>query len=1028
MLDKILTQRALLNAFLAILVIGGVWSFANLSKLEDPEIPVKAAVVVTSYPGASAEEVDKEVTDVLEEAIQELQDIDNIESVSMPGISQITIDIEGYVTKNELPQKWDHLRRKVNDATSSLPPGANTPVVNDDFGDVYGIFMALSSDGYSYSELDNYAEFLKQELLQVKGVKRINIIGQKTETVDIIFSPEQFASLGINPMAIVQTINDQGDVADAGSVVSGSKRIRLAPGNKFQSVEEIENLNIQGVAGNNFRLGDIATIERSFLTPAHTGFSYNNRESLGLAISMQTGDNIIKLGERIDKELADLILDIPVGIEVHTVFDQASQVQSAIREFTVNLATSVLIVIVVLLLSMGFRAGLLISSSLVFTILGTFIFMGFFNMTLDKVSLAAIVIAMGMLVDNAIVVADGILADLSKGVSRKEAFVKAAKQNSFPLIGATFIAILAFMPLAFNTTSAGEFLKPLFYVLTISLSLSWLLAMVQVPFMASLFYKNGYKNGNNKKSDTTKQSNNVNSGALYRYFGGIIRFALLHKTMFTLSTLIILLLSFLAYDWVNKDFFPQEEYDQFMLEYRLPQGADIYQVENDLYEMTNELLQWDEIDFVASSIGRSPVRYTLSRPMNSYNPRYGELIIGLKDAGDIFDVIEQAETYFSDKYIDADIRCRQYSPIGGDYKIQAMFTGPDSDVLNSLALEAKQIMHQEPGAIFVNDDWGNRTKVLAPVYSPVKGQRLNITRSAMANSLAMSSNGMPVGLYFEDNNRIPIVMKIDTNISDKPDQIESIPVWGRQSRNSVPLGQIVDEVTIESESYVINRYDGQRAIKVQCDPARDLTAPEVMDRIRADIENISMPRGYKMEWHGEYKSSNRANQALLENLPLALLLMVIIVIALFNNFKQPVIIFLIFPLAFIGIIAGFLLTRLNFGYLAITGGLGLIGMMIKNTVVLLDQVNIEIKSGKVPLIGLIRAAISRVRPVSMAALTTILGMFPLVFDDIFQSMAIAIMFGLLVGTLITLLVVPVLYALFYKVDTKKLRLIGKSKK
>lgn len=1023
MLDKILSQKALLLAFLVILVFGGIGSFAGLSKLEDPEVTVKAAVIATPYPGASAEEVEKEVTDVLEKAINELQHIDYIESVSMPGMSQITVHIEGYVTMKQLPQKWDHLRKKINDAAGSLPSGAMDPIVNDDFGDVYGIFLAISSDGYSYKELDEYAEFFKNELSQVEGVRRINIVGQRTETVEIRFSPERFSTLGLNPMAIVQTLNDQGEVVDAGSIVAGSERIRLAPGTKFQSLDEIRDLNIQGSNGNAFRLGDIASVERAFMTPIRTGLKYNDRESLGLGISMQSGDNIIHLGERVDAAIARLMKEIPAGIEIHKVYNQPTQVQAAIRGFTINLAQSVGIVIVVLLLAMGMRAGLLIASSLVFTILGTFIMMGFLDMPLDKVSLAAIVIAMGMLVDNAIVVADGILADLAKGMSRQKAYVAAAKQNAFPLIGATLVAILAFMPMAFNTTAAGEFMKPMFFVLAISLSLSWILAMIQVPFMASYFYRNGYKKGQG-----TDNKRNVHTGPVYRVFGGIIRFALWHKTMFVVGTLLILVLSFGAFGLLNKDFFPQQEYNQFLVEYRLPQGSDIYRVEEDLAQMSQEFMKWDEVNFVASSVGSSPIRYTLSRPMISYNPRYGELIVEVQEGHTILDVIAKAEPHFKELFPGASIRYSQYSAMGGEYKIQAVFIGPDSKVLKNLTEEAKKIMHQEPDAVFVNDDWGNEIKVMSPVYSSPKGQRLNISRGAVASALAMATDGLGVGVFYEDNTAMPVMVKVDSQLSKKPEVLESVPVWGNHSQFSVPLGQVIDTVAMNSETYYIKRYNGQRALKAQCDPAKGLTAPEIMDRFKSDIEAIPLPDGYRLEWHGELKNSNTANQALLENLPLALLLMALIIIALFNNFKQPLIILMIFPLAFVGIIVGFLVTRLNFDFMAIIGALGLIGMMIKNTVVLLDQINIEIRDGKIPIIAVIRATISRVRPVSMAALTTIFGMFPLVFDDMFQSMAIAIMFGLLIGTVITLLVVPVLYVLFYKIDTSKMGLIGRVKK
>lgn len=1014
MLEKLLHKRSLLITFFIILVIGGTGSFSGLSKLENPEIPVKAAVVITPYPGASAEEVDLEVTGPLEEAIQKLEHIDYIESRSMPGMSQITVTMEGYVKTSELPQIWDHLRRKVNDARSELPAGASDPIVNDDFGDVYGIFMAVSSDGYSYEELEEYTDFLRQELLQVKGVKRIEIVGEQTEVVNISFSAEEFAHLGINPMSIVQTLNDEGEVVDAGTVVSGTERIRLNVGTKLRSLEEVKDLNIFTGEERSFRLGDIAEVSKGFYRPKQGGLTFNTNPALGLAISMESGGNIIKLGERVDARLAELMPEIPVGIEIHKIYDQPSRVKSSISDFTINLIESVAIVIVVLLLSMGFRAGLLIASSLVFTILGTFIVMGFMDMTLDKVSLAAIIIAMGMLVDNAIVVVDGILADMQKGIERHKAFVLAAKQNALPLIGATLVAILAFMPLAFNTTAAGEFMKPLFFVLAISLIMSWVMAMIQAPFMASLFYRKDHA----KRKKQNGNPEDIYSGGFYGWFRKIIRFALWHKSLVAVVTVVILVISFYAFRFINKDFFPVPEYNQFMVEYYLPDGSDIYHVEEDLATIQDSLLSWDEVTKVTTSLGSSPVRYTLMRPMNSFNSGYGELIVETNTYEDALEIIPEIEETFSKKFPNSDIRCRQYSSVGGDYKIQAMFSGPDPEILRNLANQAKEIMEKEPTAVFVNDNWGNQVKNLAPVYAPEKARPLNISRSSMASALSVASEGMPVGVYYEDDTQLPMLLKLEPSLSENPSDIGSVPVWGNYSENSVPLGQITDSLEMEGRNYLICRYDGIRAIKAQCDPVRGYTAPQVMEKIRPKIEAIDLPEGYKLEWHGELKDSKTANQALLENLPLALLLMVLIIIALFNNFRQPMLIFLIVPMAFIGIIAGFLVTRLNFGFVAIIGGLGLIGMMIKNAVVLLDQINIDINSGKEKRTAVIDATVSRVRPVTMAALTTILGMFPLLFDDMFQGMAVAIMFGLLFGTIITLVIVPVLYAVFYKVNTR----------
>jgi multidrug efflux pump subunit AcrB len=483
-------------------------------------------------------------------------------------------------------------------------------------------------------------------------------------------------------------------------------------------------------------------------------------------------------------------------------------------------------------------------------------------------------------------------------------------------------------------------------------------------------------------------------------------------------TVVILVISFYAFRFINKDFFPVPKYNQFMVEYYLPDGSDIYHVEEDLATIQDSLLSWDEVTKVTTSLGSSPVRYTLMRPMNSFNSGYGELIVETNTYEDALEIIPEIEETFSKKFPNSDIRCRQYSAVGGDYKIQAMFSGPDPEILRNLANQAKEIMEKEPTAVFVNDNWGNQVKNLAPVYAPEKARPLNISRSSMASALSVASEGMPVGVYYEDDTQLPMLLKLEPSLSENPSDIGSVPVWGNYSENSVPLGQITDSLEMEGRNYLICRYDGIRAIKAQCDPVRGYTAPQVMEKIRPKIEAIDLPEGYKLEWHGELEDSKTANQALLENLPLALLLMVLIIIALFNNFRQPMLIFLIVPMAFIGIIAGFLVTRLNFGFVAIIGGLGLIGMMIKNAVVLLDQINIDINSGKEKRTAVIDATVSRVRPVTMAALTTILGMFPLLFDDMFQGMAVAIMFGLLFGTIITLVIVPVLYAVFYKVNTR----------
>ena len=1012
MLEKIISQKAMLSFVFFALIIGGILSFDSLPKLEDPEIPVKAATVITVYPGSSAEEVEKEVTDVLEKAIQRLENIDYIDSKSLPGMSQITVNIKSNVDTDELPQLWDHLRRKIYDAQGNLPQGASAPMINDDFGDVSGIFLAITNDGHDALEFERTVNNIKQRLLAVKGIKRIEMFGAPQQVVNITFNNAYFATLGINPSAIFQFFNDQGTIDNSGSFKTGDERMRISIGNKFQSLEEIRDFEVKLPDGNRYRLGDIADITRDDQEPYLTKLKYNDQNAISLAVSMNKGGNVVKLGEAVESQLSLIQNDLPVGIEIHPVFYQHKKVSESINNFLINLIESVVIVIVVLLLAMGFRAGLLIASGLVFTILATFIVMNMAGVEIHRVSLAAIIIAMGMLVDNAIVVADGILVDLGKGMPRAKAFFNTAIKSGVPLLGATLVAILAFMPLAFNHTGAGEFLRSLFFVLAISLFVSWILAMIQTPYMAQFFYREK-KNGND---ESTPQQH----GKFYQIIERIIHYALWHKSMVTIAVIVITILSFAAFGFAKKDFFPGSTSDQFLLEYRLPEGKDITEVEKDLNAIYQQMSTWDEVDYVVTSLGTTPARYTLMRPMAQLSQSYGELIVALKDKAYDFEIRERLQNYVRDHYPQAEARVRTYQAMGGDYKLEVKFSGPDGEILRNLAKQAEEIMHANPNADFVTNDWRNKEKVLTPFYSQEKARNLMINRADVSRALAIASTGTTVGVFHDGEYQIPVMLKLGQTINDDVDLLPTIPVWSSNAQTSATLLQLTDSVRLCWDNGIIKRYNSLRAIRTQCDPITGFTATELLEQIRPAIDAIELPNGYTREWMGELKTSNEANEGLLENFPLAILLMLIIVIALFNNFRQPMIIFLTMPLALVGVFWGVLITNTPFGFFSIVGSLGLMGMMIKNAVVLLDEINIQIGEGKDTLRAVIESTVSRVRPVMMASLTTIFGMAPLLWDEMFQTMAVAIMFGLMVGTLITLLVVPVLYAMFYRLDTRVL--------
>lgn len=1016
MLNKLLSQKALINTLLVAVILGGIFSYLKMGKLEDAEIQVKSAVIITLYPGATAHEVELEVTDVLEKAIQKLENIDNITSRSMPGYSEITVNIETSVHTNEMPQVWDHLRRKINDEKFRLPNGAQDPIINDDFGDVYGIFVAVTGQGYEYREFYDYVDLLRREILEVEGIKRIELFGTQMESVEIKFSAEKLASMSINPVFIVQAVYDQGQVVNPGSILSGSDRVRLSVGGKYSSLEEIEDILIQVPGGGSFRLGDIAEVKPAFYEPKRESLKYNGERAISLAISMESGVNVINVGHDLDQRLEELAQQLPAGIEVNSVFSQPERVQKSVNGFISNLAQSVFIVIAVLLIALGMRSGLLIASGLVFTILATFIVMLFFDMQLQRISLSAIIVAMGMLVDNSIVVADGILIDLKRGVKRQKAFTAIVKQTAMPLLGATIIAILAFMPLALSPDATGEYMSSLFSVLAISLFLSWVFAMVQTPYMASIFYKKGIK-----KKKKEKESQKPFDTPFYHGFRSLIGWALSHKTVFIIGSFAVLVISFMSFRFVKFEFMPLLDYNQFVIEYKMPKGTDIESVEEDLEEISKELYEWDEIHNVTAAIGRTPARYTLIRPVSVGGSNYGELIVDVEDYDASVVQGERILEYIRSNYPQAEVRKRIYGPIFNDYEIEVQFSGPDPAMLRALSEQAKEIMRNEPTATSVTDNWKNKVKVLYPAYSVEQARQVNISRSDVANAIAVATDGLAVGIMRDGNKSLPVTLKLDQPISKEIDKISSIPVWGFQSQKSVPLAQVTEDMEMKWEDEEIFRYNGQRAIRAQCDPVQGSLTADVEAKLKPAIDAIPLPDGYTIEWKGTGESSAESQMNLLSNLPLALGLMLVIVIALFNNIRQSLIIFTIFPFAFVGIVFGFIATNAVFNFVGIIGALGLIGMMIKNSIVLLDEIKHNLKQGRTELRSIILAAVSRLRPVVLASITTILGMLPLLFDVMFKSMAITIIFGLLIGTLITLVVVPVLYAAMFKVDISPIR-------
>ncbi|MCW3805309.1 efflux RND transporter permease subunit [Plebeiibacterium marinum] len=1007
-----LKNRVFVYFILTLVLIGGIVSYFKVGKLEDAEFTIKTALVVTRYPGASQYEVEQELTEKLERAAQQMDNIDEIYSNSYAGLSIIQIDLKESMRAKQMPQEWDILRKKINDIRGELPPGAQDPMVVDDFGDVYGMYYALTGDGYSQDQINDFARFIQRELLTVGQVGKITLFGNRTECVDLIINYEKLSELGVNPGVIIGALNAQSGIAGAGTIQLNQLNIRVSGNTAFNSVDDIKNTIVQ-VGQEQFYLKDLVRVKKSYLEPVMSMQRFNNKPAVGIGISTINGGNVLTMADNINAKLAKITDQLPVGLELHTIYDQAREVRNANNVFVVNLIESIAIVIVILLVSMGLRSGILISSGLLFSILGTLIAMKAFDISLHRTSLSAIIIAMGMLVDNAIVVTDGIIVALQRGLSLKKAISNVGKSTAWPLLGATFIAILAFLPVFLAPNSAGEINEDLFKVLAISLGLSWIFAMTQTPLVCERFLK------------PTKDVKNPFEGKWYKLFQRVLEIILKYRKISLAAVLGLLVASIIAFGHTKKAFFMPLEKNYTLVDYWLPEGSNIHQVSRDLSTIEGYLSDSvSAVKNVTASIGQTPPRYILSAQTQSYNSSYGQLMIETNTLEGVDSVNSIIRNKLEVRYPNGRFRIKGY--IGGppiEYKVEARFIGPDPAVLRNLAEQAEDVFREEPACGDITNDWRNKVMVWQPKYSQVKASKAGITRADLGNAiLSSTSAGLGVGLYRDNDVMRPIFLKTDQETQNNLERISNTQVWGMNSKASVPLKELVDnEIEVSFENSVVQRYNRQRAITVQCDPLDpNMSGASLQALVEAKIEAIPLPEGYSLMWDGEYKPSLEANEATGTYMPVAMLLIILIVVMLFNSIRQSLIVMAIIPLSIIGVSIGLFVTGKAFGFMAITGFLGLIGMVLKNAIVMMDEINLNLNMENIsPYEAVVNAAVSRMRPVLLAALTTIFGMFPLITDAMYGSMAVTIIFGLFFATFLTLLVLPLFYVLFYKIKPSK---------
>ncbi|WP_172294457.1 efflux RND transporter permease subunit [Pseudoruegeria sp. HB172150] len=1000
-------DKALLTWILIVCLLGGgLWGYATVGRLEDPAFTIKQAVVTTSYPGASAEQVAREVSEPLESAIQQMGEVDKITSSNRPGVSRITVELASTVPAKDIPAIWEELRNKVEAAAAGLPDAVRDPRVDDGFGDVYGIFMAVTAEGFTDLEVHEVATWLRRELLAVHGVADISLAGLPEEVITVIPDMGILSNLGVSPDTIINQLQTATSVTTAGSVREGDLRIGIDFPEGTDGLQALSELTIT-VGDRVLRLTDIAQVNRSRDEVPRQLIRHNGVPAFTIGIAGIATQNIVDIGDRVDARLAELRADLPAGVELYPIYQQHIVVDEASTDFLVNLAASVAIVIAVLGLFMGWRAAIVVGATLLLTVVGTIFFMAIFGIEMQRISLGALIIAMGMLVDNAIVVAEGMQLKMLAGRSSRDAADDAANRVQIPLLGATVIAIMAFSGIGLSQDSTGEFMFSLFAVILISLTLSWLLALTVTPLLAHYVFKR------DQRADESYD------GLVFRAFALVLRGAIRLRWLVVVALVGTTAACFWGFTKVENQLFPVSDTPLLYAHYKLRQGSDIHSVSADLRQLEDWLMARDEVQSVDAFVGAGATRFMLTYSSEESTASYGHLIIRAADLEDMPDLRRALESFASEELQQGEFRTQQLAfGRNSGAPIEIRISGRDPVELRRIAEQMEEILRGAGEALHtIRTDWRDLEPTYVPHYAADRAGIAGLTRADVATAIQMETTGRTVAQYRQGDRLIPVVLR--SRADGEPTEVMDTLVWSSLASEYVPVAEMLDGIEVEPRSTLIKRLNRVPTLTIQADIPQDITASTALALIKDEIEALDLPAGYSMAWGGEFESSGNAVGGLGAKLPMTFLAMILISVLLFGALRQPLIIWLLVPMAVNGAVIGLLGTGLPFSFTALLGLLSLSGMLIKNGIVLIEEIDLTRAAGVPFDRAVVEASSSRLRPVFLAAATTILGMAPLLGDSFFESMAVTIMGGLAFATLLTMIAAPVLYVIFFRRSAEK---------
>jgi multidrug efflux pump subunit AcrB len=1007
-------NNRLTTVLLAVVLVAGIQTFFSMPRAYDPGFIVRAAQVITYFPGASPERVEQLVSSQLEDIVKEIPELDYVKSESRTGVSIITVNISQSFT--DMRPIWDRLRRKVEDLADDLPEGVVGPYVNDEFGDVFGIVINITGEGFSYSELKQVAEEVRDELLRLPDAAKVEIHGLQDERIFIEYDNARLSELGISPYQLSAWLSSRNIVISGGAFDLGDERIALEPSGNFESLEDIGKTIIETPGSDHLLyLKDIAHISRGYVDPPTALVHASGVPGVAIAISMREGGNNIRLGEAVRSALVEFNQTYPYGIEFDPVNFSPAEVSRKVKDFVTNLLQAIAVVTLVMLLTLGLRTGLIVSTLIPLSMLLSLIGMSLFDIGLDQVSLASLIIALGMLVDNGIVMAESIMVQMGGGKRPVQAAIDSASELKLPLLTASMTTAAAFLPIYLAESDVGEFTASLFKVVSITLLCSWLVALTVIPLLCVLFLK---VEAQQQRFDTP----------LMRSYRQLLLFILRHKAVILSLTLLVFLLVMGGLNLLPKVFFPPSDRSFFKVELDLPTGTSIdktRRVVSDIERFMHDELVVNEqrrsgITNWISYIGNAGPRFILTHNPKPSDPGYALMVVNVNDLGHMDDLMNSLKRYALDQHHDLELSARRFEDGPAiENPVEVRLLGSDSDLLFTESAALKQRMRQISGLENIKDDWGQRLKKLVIRVDQPRALRAGITSQDIAVSLQAGLSGMTLTEYREGEEIIPIVLRSESSNRNDINKVESLSVYVQLTGKSVPLKQVADVELVWDLAKVMRR-DGVRTVTVGAKPAAGFTATDRFAQLLPWLQAKQAEWGHRLRYQlgGEKETSGRANQSIMDKLPLAGFIILLLLVAQFNSIRKTLIILTTIPLGMIGVVLGLLLADSYFGFMTLLGIVSLAGIVINNAIVLLERIKIELDGGMAHAQAIIAAAQQRARPILLTTATTVLGLVPLYLGggEMWRPMAVSIMAGLLFSTLLTLGVVPVLYATLFKVE------------